>query len=427
MPDIKPFRGIFYNLSKIELAKVVAPPYDVIFPEQQAELYEQSPYNVVRLILGREENRYQSAAAYFQQWRSEKVLIADEVPALYILSQTFSLPDERTVERRGFIAACKLEEFGQGTIFPHEKTLSKPKDDRFKLFMATHAMFSQIFSLYSDPNGIVNRIVEPVMNETPFCDVEFEGVKSRLWKLIESGKILTLAEFLKRQKVLIADGHHRYETALLYRDAQRLTNPNHTGKEPYNFVPMFFTNMSDPGLVVFPTHRLIRSLPGFDAQKLLKDLKTFFDINNQLDATELLNQLHRHSMHAFGLVVTQAPHFFLLTLKHQPPIRSAAAPELVMQLDVYLLHKLILKDLLHILDEQQEKNFYLEFERDELQAIQRVMQGQAQAVFLMNPTRVEQVRRVAEAGFTLPQKSTYFHPKLLSGLVNYSFVKLSSE
>ena len=423
MPDIKPFRGIRYNPSIVSLPKVVAPPYDVISPRQQAALYDADPHNIVRLILGREENPYLAAAEYFQEWMTNQILLADGPRALYLLAQTFKGRDGKKITRRGFIAACKLEELGKGSIFPHERTHSGPREDRFRLFQATHAMFSQIFGLYGDPEGVLNSEFSDVMKDPPVADVTFEGVQHTMWRMSDERRILVMTEFLRDKRILIADGHHRYETALLYRDACRFRNPGHTGKEPYNFVPMFFSNMHDPGLVIFPTHRLVHGMPGFDAAKFKNALTTYFTLTQCDDARQMMTLLSNHPQHAFGLVLPGA--FFVISVTDKDNLpRQAAEPEAISLLDVTVLHTLVLQRILNITDEQQEKKLHLWYEQDAEQAIAMVDEGKAQAAFLMNPTKIEQVRVVATAGRVMPQKSTFFYPKLLSGLVTYSFADL---
>ena len=422
MPDIKPFCGLLYNTSRVDIAEVVAPPYDVITNLQQQELYECSPYNVVRLVLNRDKDPYISAAKYLNEWRKTQIVISDSEPAIYVLSQTFTLSDGAQVDRKGFIAACRLEEFGKGSVYPHEKTHSGPKEDRFRLFQSTNSMFSQIFSLYSDPESALDVHLNMVMANHPSLDVTFEGVRNRLWKLTNERTILAIADELRSQRAFIADGHHRYETALAFRDAKRLQNPHHSGKESYNFVPMFFTNMHDPGLVILPTHRLLHSKPGFQPQKFLKALHQFFHVEGCSSLPQLMTLLSQCPRHSFGLILSTESHYSLLRLiDRSPNTKQSRVPEIVRQLDVSVLHDIIFKQVLGMSEEEQAKKLFIDYEKDSFRAAKAVEEGRAQAAFLMNPTPIEQVRSVAVAGFVMPQKSTYFYPKLLSGLVMYSF------
>jgi uncharacterized protein (DUF1015 family) len=418
MPDIKPFRGILYNQEAVELGDVVAPPYDVISPQQQAFLYEKSSYNIIRLILGRERDRYASAARCLEEWRQKEILIQDGQPCMYVLTQTFHVAGNEK-NRRGFVAACHLEDIGKGSIFPHEKTLAKPIKDRLQLFQSTNALFSQIFGLYSDTKHLLGKYLDADLPVTG--EVEYEGVVHRISRLNDPLAIASIAEYLKNQKVCIADGHHRYETALLYRDLQRLKNPRHSGREAYNFVPMYFTNMNDPGLHVLPTHRVLRNIVGFDAASFLEELKGYFQLSVEPSAEKLLTHLREKKTGAFGLVLPRSPRFLLLALKSFSTPFARRGPGKLPTLDVELLHSLILGEILKLSASSLQNDGNIDFEKDEAKVIQAVSQGEAQAAFLLNPTPVEKVRVAAESGKPMPQKSTFFFPKLLSGLLSYSF------
>jgi uncharacterized protein (DUF1015 family) len=422
MPELKPFRAILYNKEKVSLDNVVAPPYDVITSEQQLQLYERHPNNIIRLILGRENNWYAEAVKIFQEWQAEKVLQFDDEPALYILAQEFHLEDGKRYLRKGFVAACKLEALGDGSIYPHEKTLSKPKEDRFKLFQATNAMFSQIFSLYGDEEHVLDKYLDDVMMSNPILETKFDGVLNKVWRLTGEATIGTIAGFMKQQRVLIADGHHRYETALLYRDAMRRQVPHSTGKEAFNFVPIFFTNMYDEGLVILPTHRVLHTLPNFSSEFFIQKLEPYFRIE-QLSTFEGLQQrLCQKMKRVFGVVLSGEPKYLYITLRDFTPLITFDVPPVYWNLDVAILHTIIFKRLFGISEEAQEKKLNLDYVKEGREAVQMVESGKAQAAFLLHPTPIEQVREIAEAGYTMPQKSTYFYPKLLSGLLTYSFL-----
>lgn len=423
MPEIKPFRGILYNQSKVTLADVVAPPYDVISPEQQATLYDASPYNVIRLILGKEEDRYTSAAQHFQRWQQEQILVRDEKPALYILHQTFEDLTGRRLTRRGFIALCRLEEFDRRVVLPHEKTLAKPREDRLKLLNATNANFDQVFSLYSDPRSEIDQYLNDVAKTPPIIDVSFEDVQNKVWRLQDEQTIQAVQTLMRDKQVLIADGHHRYETALAYRNKRRAENPHHTGDELYNDVMMCFTNIDDESLVIYPTHRLVHSLSRFDRLAFLATLGEYFILREFREYEDIAEGMKSSSVPAFGVVLQDDPFLYLATLK---PARTGQdlitddLPREVKELDVSLLHSLILKQLLGISVEAQELKTNIDYTKDALQAVKRVREGNAQIAFLVNPTPITQVRAVARAGYTMPQKSTYFYPKLVSGLILHS-------
>ncbi len=418
MPDIKPFRGILFNPDRVKLEDVVAPPYDVITPPMQSYLYERSIFNIVRLVLGRETNYYDSAKRLFEEWRASGVLVREEEPCLYHLEQTFEFEGRRR-RRRGIIAACRIEDFGKGSIYPHERTLAKPVKDRLMLFQSTDAMFSQILALYPDSQHRLDKLLENVY--PPAAEVEFEGIHNRLSRIADPVTIASFEDYLQGQKAFIADGHHRYETAILHRDLRRLKNPGHTGREGYNFVPMFFTSMNDPDLLVLPTHRILHGLAEFDTTSFLEELKPYFELHVEQSLSRLMSRLTAQKGQAFGLIVPESPRFILMTLKAFNVPFAQRNPRRLPALDVELLHAVILRDILHISEESLRSNTNLEYEQDATKALQRIEKDQAKAVFLLNPTPVEKVRMAAEAGEVLPQKSTFFYPKLLSGLVTYSF------
>ena len=420
MPEIIPFRGVFYNPALVHIDEVVAPPYDVISPEQQQKLYERNPYNVVRLILGREEDRYASAAKHLREWTERSILRRDAEPVLYALWQTFNVGNGKSVTRKGFIALCRLEEFEQRVILPHEKTLAKPREDRFRLFKATNSNFSQVFSLYSDPDHEVDSVLNGLAKSPPHSDVVFEDVQNRLWKVHDADAIGRIQRLMQSKQVLIADGHHRYETALAYRDLMRSQNPGHNGNELYNYVMMFFTNVDDDGLVIFPTHRVVHSLASFEPESLLQKLEDIFLLRECKDRESLMMALSASPVRSFGLAVREIQSLFLLSLKPTISVADIVADEMpreVKDLDVTVLHAAILRDVLGISAEAQELKRNLTYVREPSEACEMVSSGQAQLAFLMNPTRIDEVRRAAKAGHTMPQKSTYFYPKLLSGLV----------
>ncbi len=420
MATIQPFRGIRYNQNKVKLENVIAPPYDVISPEQQKGFYEKSPHNIIRLILGREEDRYSSAAKTFSEWQQTEILQRDTAPSIYLLVQTFADQNGKTIQRKGFIALCQLEEFEKKIVLPHEKTLSKAKEDRFKLFKATNSNFSQIFSLYSDEKKRIDEFLAPSYHTSPIIDVVFDNVHNQVWNVIDKKVIDAVAKEMSPKQVLIADGHHRYETALAYRDLMKSQNPNHTGKELYNYVMMFFTNLDDEGLVIFPTHRVIHSLSEFNWQTFLAQLKNHFDIQLYPNADLMMKALSTYQQFAYGMVAKDFSKFCVISLKENSSIEPLVGnnlPKEVQELDVVLLHNYILGNLLHISSEAQEKKLNIHYIQKVGDCVDEIASGKSQIAFFVNPTKIEQVRNVAKAGFTMPQKSTFFYPKLVSGFV----------
>ena len=423
MPQIKPFRAYRFNPAKVHIADVVAPPYDVISPESQIDLYANSPHNVVRLILNQDTDKYDSAANFLADWKREEVLIRDPVPAFYVLHQQFKTPEGKLHKRIGFMAACRLEEIGKGSILPHEKTHSRPREDRFSLFKSTQSMFSQIFGVYSDPENIIEKFLIEVMQGGAIADFGFEHVETRLYGLRDQSIIANITRFMIEQKVLIADGHHRYETALSYRDYMRRLNPGSTGEEPFNFVPMYLTNMYSSGLIVLPTHRLVHSIPEFNQADLLKKLEERFSIQTNLSREKMVKELRSLKAGAFGLVLPESPRFSVVRRRASEHGAPKTEDGLVHSLDVTVLNREIMESILGMSEADQLARTFLSYDQDEDRAIESVVLGNAQAAFIMNPTSVENVRAAAEVGEVLPQKSTYFSPKLPSGLVNYSFVE----
>lgn len=420
MATVKPFKAIRYNQSKVSIASVVAPPYDVISPEQQNGYYKQDPYNVIRLILGREEDRYASAAVTYEQWQKEEVLLRDAKPSIYPLIQTFKGLDGTTIRRKGFVALCRLEEFDKKIVLPHEKTLSKAKEDRFKLFKATRSNFSQVFTLYSDPEQNVDAIITSAYSQRPAIDVEFEKVRNQLWVIDDPGVISKVTSEMSPKQVLIADGHHRYETGLAYRDLMRSHNPNHTGNELYNFIMMFFTNLDDEGLVIFPTHRVLHSLPSFNGNDLISKLRHDFDVEMYPTEQMMIKALGSFERFAYGVVSKHSSKFFVAHLKNDSLLDSLVKdqlPDEVKRLDVVLLHNYIIRDLLGVSQEAQEKKLNIHYIQNVHECVGEIAGGTSDIAFFVNPTKIEQVRAVSKSGNTMPQKSTFFYPKLISGLL----------
>ncbi|HLF13557.1 MAG TPA: DUF1015 domain-containing protein [Bacteroidota bacterium] len=420
MPAVKPFAALRYDPAKVDPGRVMAPPYDVIDDRLREALYGRDPRNIVRLILGKGDDPYADAARDLADWTREGTLVRDPAPSVYLLEQEWVLPDGQTRRRTGFIAACRLEDRG-GPILPHEKTHAGPKEDRLRLMKSTGMMFSQIFSLYADPGGILGPALAAARSGRPAMDLLHEGIVSRLWVCTDDLVALAVTEFLRGKTVLIADGHHRYETALAFRDAMRLNNPSHHGHEPYNFVPMFFSNLSDPGLMLLPTHRLLRGLPGFKAEVFLSGLREFFSMTPYATAEALLARLESGPERELGLGFPGRGGFHLLRPKPAAARLLDHLPTVVSRMDVTLLHTVVFGRILGLSQESQEKKINLDYERDVPEILRMLGRAETyQAAFFMKAPPVEQVKTAAEAGHTLPQKTTYFYPKLLSGLVNYA-------
>ena len=432
MAEIIPFKALRYDPMQVKLEDVLTQPYDKITPEMQAKYYERSPHNLVRIILGKAGetdtssfNVYTRATEYLHDWRSAGLLKQDPTPAIFIYSQTFTIPGTRDVtERRGLIALGRLHNYSDGVVFRHEQTLSKPRQDRLNLLRATRAHFGQIFMLYSDPEGEVESLLRARTEEEPEASVldEYETLH-RLWRIDDPALIQAVQQKMNSKKLLIADGHHRYETALAYRDERRAESGSGDANAPYEFVMMTLVPMESPGLVILPTHRIVHGLATFDREHMLEHAAPFFDIDRidlrteSRSATTLLGQAGAHCT-AFVAVTRQGP--YLLRAK-QSPVREALneLPARQRELDVVQLHRILLERILGISEEAIRNQEHVRYERDAFQAISWVRQG-ANVAFLMNPARIDQVREIAFAGEVLPQKSTDFYPKLLSGLTIYA-------
>jgi len=448
MANIVPFRGICYNSKKIsDLSKVVAPPYDVISPQDQDALYQRHPWNVVRLILNKENpqddprnNRYTRAASFYSAWQREEILLRASQPLFYFLREEFSssiLPSAQTgsisgkIVRQGFIGLIRLEEYGAGVVLPHEKTQTKPRADRLSLMEACQANFSQIFSLYADEKGIMAPVYQQVFSSSqPAMDVtDGEGVRRRLWIVSDPAILKRVQEIMKPKEIFIADGHHRYETALAYREGQRRRFPAGRGREPYNFTMMYFAAMEDPGVFILPTHRVVNNLEGFEPRSFLDQLGADFAVEafdyQTGDEKNVRGRLLRElasrgeKERVLGMLLQGERKYFLLTLKEDQAMDRAEpgiSPSLK-ALDVNLLHILILQKCLKIQPQDLAASKKVIYFKDPREAASAVQAGEGQAAFFLNPTRVYQVRDVSLAGETMPSKSTFFYPKLLSGLV----------
>jgi len=439
MANIYPFRAWRYNPSSVRLEDVVTQPYDKISPAMQQAYYQRSPYNLVRIILGlpelfdaeRGENVYSRAARDLQAWKEHGVLAQEKDPCIFAYSQRFTVPGTDVVkERRGFIAIGKVHDYSEKVVFRHEQTLSKPKGDRLNLLKATHSHFGQIFMLYSDPAGSVDSILYDGRGPADAEVTDEYNVLHRIWKISDPAIIRLLTTAMADKKLIIADGHHRYETALNYSKehapsapAKHESNPSHLPQPefPEAAVMMSFVNMDSDGLVILPTHRVVHSLAGFDPAAFVKAAEEFFTVEAlpAADATGLMATLGQQQGTAF-VAVTSAGDFLL---KSKPEVIDAALanlPERQRNLDLSHLHSIVLDKLLGLDEEKVREQTNLRYLRDSSEAVEQVRRGEANVTFLTNPVTMEQLKEVAFAGDVMPQKSTDFFPKLLSGLAIYS-------
>jgi uncharacterized protein (DUF1015 family) len=447
MAHIAPFRALRYDPARVNVSKAITQPYDKITPEMQDRYYAATEYNVVRIILGKRtpdlpaDNVYSRAAGHFRDWRQQGIFRQDPEPSIYSYSQRFTIPGgSRQLERRGFIALGRIEDYSTGIVFRHEQTLSKPKADRLELLRVTRAHFGQIFMLYNDSGeieGLLNRQTAPDIEVT-----DEYGVLHRVWKISDPSGIASVREHMRDKKLIIADGHHRYETALAYRNERRLAaqrapasggslqrssgtvgGGDESSDAPHDWVMMTFVNMNSPGLVILPTHRLVHDLPSFSTESFVRAARQYFnveEVDTTVDAPRAAGLLQQAGRAGTALLAVCADRDLLL---HTPRANGHLLEGLSLRqqsLDVVQLHRVLLQEVLGLSEESIRNQENLAYVRDSGEAIQRVREGGGNIAFLMNPVRTGQVRDIAFAGEVLPQKSTDFYPKLLTGLTVYA-------
>ena len=416
MADVQPLQAIHYALDHVGgLPPVVAPPYDVIDPEQRAALAARSPYNVVEIDLPRPDgdlDPYAHAARLFSAWQAEEVLVRDATPALWALAQDYRGPDGNAYTRRGLFARVRVEDYGAGRIRPHERTHPGPKEDRLRLTRATRTNLSPIFSLYDDPAGAAWGALSSHTEGVPWGDVTDEdGTEHRLWRVPEEDAAAEVADALRDTELLIADGHHRYETARVYADEIG-------GEGGHRYVLMCLVALQDPGLTVFPTHRLLTGLSE-EQRVALRDAITRDWEMAEVTPEGLEPQAAADGTIRVGYLDAHHKRPLMLTLR-DPAIADAALPgmpEPYRRLDTAVLEALLLKGALGMTEDDISHLHGLEYARSADQARARVEAGDVEAAFFMSPTPVDRVRDVAAAGVNMPPKSTYFFPKVLTGMI----------
>ena len=451
MAHIEAFRALRYDQTRVTLPQVITQPYDKITPEMQQGYYAASPHNLVRIILGKREagdhpgeNIYTRAAAFFADWRRQGIFVQDASPSLYLSVQRFSLPGSTvTLERRGFIGLGRIEDYSAGVVYRHEQTLAKPKADRLELLRATRAHFGQLFMLYSDPGAEIDNVLAPGGQADMETRDEY-GVLHQVWKIADPGVIELVRGKMRDKRLIIADGHHRYETALTYRNERRamaattsvggvprertgedgLLRPAGPNLAPYDLVMMTFINMDAPGLVILPTHRVVHGLTSFSSETLKRGSGDYFraqELDSSIDAVRAQEILRDAGQSGTALLAVTADRVFLLDKpKAADSNMFTGLSQQQQSLDVVQLHRVLLKKILGISEEAIVNQQNVRYVRDAGEAIAQVRSGKANVAFLMNSVRMEQVRDIAFAGEVLPQKSTDFYPKLLSGFTIYA-------
>lgn len=431
MAIIKPFRGLRYNQEIItDISAVVTPPYDVISPQDQERYYQIHPNNIIRLDLGKdfsgdteEANKYTRAAEFLKSWREKGILKQEDAPAIYIYDQEF-LSGNRWLVRRGFIALVKLEPFDKGSIYPHEQTLPGPKADRLKLTQSCRANLSSIFALFPDENNVIDTFLSTIAVTKP--DMNFlddTGVKNKLWAIKERQTIDRLVTLMKEKPLFIADGHHRYETSLAYREQMRRENGKLGDDLPLDYVMMVCVSMNNNGLKILPAHRLVRNIKDYRIDRILQSIQESFNVEplgKGRTVEDFMSSLNNETKgHTFIMYVGQEDACYKLRLSNEKLLDAVFAkdhPEW-RHLDAGILHGMIINKILGINSTEVTVKDYVKYVKEETEAVSLVRSGQYQLAFFLKPTRIEQVREIAMARKVMPPKSTYFYPKLITGIV----------
>ena len=415
MARFLPFKGLRYDANGETLARRLCPPYDIISPEERAELIGKDDRNFVRVELPEGKERYEAADRLLKEWIADGTLKTEDKPAFYIYEEEFSV-DGKKMKIKGVIGALKLEEFSKGVVLPHEETLSKAKEDRFRLLDATGTNTSLIYSMY-DSDDATRALINELSSGSPDAEaVTDDGIAHRLWVSVCEKQNAALSARFAEKKLYIADGHHRYETALNFRNALCERGQASEG-DPSESVMMFVIDIFDPGLVVFPTHRLVRDVADFDADALVKKLSADFEIEELSDAGLIKNRLDEAGdKRMIGFYAAGKARVFTL--------RDESAADFIpdhclayKRLDVTALHALILERHFGIDKQNMATQKNLVYTRDADEAFRKVDAGEFQCAFILNPTKLRQIADVALSGDKMPQKSTYFYPKLVTGLV----------
>jgi len=437
MAQFSPFRGILYNPQRVgDLADVVTPPYDVITDAERLVYHNRHSHNIIRLILGNvaetdtiHEGWHIRASRYFRTWLSEGILLRDTRPSLYLTALDFG-SDAGMISRYGVIGLTALEPFEKGIILPHEKTFSKVRSERLSLMKTCHTNFSPIFALYSDDHtGILDTLKAECADQSP--DVDFtdrQGQRHRLWRVTDPRVHGFVSNAMQAKRIFIADGHHRYETALNYRQWMMEQLPGIPRDHPANYVMMYLSSMDDPGLIIRPAHRMMNGVNPTALCSFVEESRPFFDItsfpahgNPTGGALSAFLETLRSSADSHGIGVCIRGRSDYLLLRLRPGVMGRrygnTVPGTLQDLDVMVLTRLILMDILGFDQERLDNEKLIRYSSREEEALDAVRAGRSDIAFILNPTRIEQVRRIAEAGLIMPRKATYFYPKVITGLV----------
>ena len=436
MASIAPFKGILYNTNKIKLADVIAPPFDVISKEEQENFHRSHPNNMTWLTLGKttkddtnSNNPYTRAADYLNTWLSKNILIQDVLPSYYLTSHTFPF-EEKPITRYGLICLVGLEPFEKGIVLPHEKTFSKIRSQRLELIKACKSNLSAIFSLYSDhENRILDKLKGAVLEKSADIDfIDNNNHEHRLWRITDNGVYRYVSEAFKDKAIFIADGHHRYETALKYKEWLTENSPDFNSDHPANHVMMYLCSMEDSGLIILPAHRMLNEVPEPLRASLISNAPQYFDVTTfpfektgkEQAKNEFISALKsKSSLNCIGVFMKDRSELYLLTLK--PGVMEQKfgdkLPESLRNIDVTVLTHLIFMELLGFDQARLDNERLIAYSSIADDAIEAVAAGKHDIAFIINPTRIEQVQSIAKNGLIMPRKATYFYPKVITGQV----------
>jgi len=441
MINVVPFKGILYNPRKTDnLSDVVAPPFDVISKAERDYFYQRHPHNIIRLILGKPtpddspaDNPHTRAAAFYHQWLDQGILKRDSNPAFYLTSVEFE-SENQMVTRYGLIALVRLEPFDKGIILPHEKTFSKVRSERLELMKACHANFSPIFSLYSDQNGILKALTDAALTHKPDMDVvSHNGLRHKLWRVTQPSVLRYVSEAIKERTLFIADGHHRYETALNYREWVKANTPDFTDAHPANFIMMYLCSIEDPGMRILSAHRMFSSVDSPTLANLIRKAQQYFEIipfpiyagNNGSNRDNFLATIKDNGAgNAIGVYMRDGSEYYVFILKNNvmDKMFRNELDDSLRNIDVTVLTRLILMELLGFDQNALDDENKIRYSTVATECIDAVNSGKCDITFILNPTKIEQVQQVAGKGLIMPRKATYFYPKVLSGRVLNSLV-----
>jgi len=440
MAIIAPLKGLTYNFEKLgDPSKIVAPPYDVISLEEQEQLYQNNPYNVIRLDLGKKkkgdsdwDNRYTRSADLLKRWESDEILIRSDTPSMYLTSIAYDPEDGMGLRVRwGLVALVRIEDEGSGVILPHEQTFSAHKDDRLKLMRACNTQLSQVFALFDDPKDKIFSYLKESAKTDPMISFDLsDGTGHKMWDIKDQSVFKKVADAMRNKTIFIADGHHRYETSRNYRNLMRIRHGRKPENRSYEFVIMYLANMSDKGLTVLPSHRMIKRHDNFYPEAVLDTMRQWFDIdeiisNNSIQrdqVQELRLRLEMSGKQTSSMIFYYhgSEKYFLLSLR--PESRAEMGKDIhpsLKNLDVLVLSHLVLKKSLNLTDDDLDNDEIFHYDSNMENAISLVTSGKYVMTFLLNHTKVDHVKEVAGNSLIMPRKSTYFYPKVLTGLVFY--------